>query len=155
MPDHTPEIAYIEHGVNGVRLSRRALANSMRLPSFTTRSTRARRRPRPPWARVPPRLTTYLGILFGLFGLGLLIHALRSFFLGDVVPGWTSVLAAVVILGSLQLIMLGVLGEYLGRLYIEAKRRPLFVIERVVRSDEFAPTVVRPEATSPPSAGAS
>ncbi len=49
-------------------------------------------------------------------------------FTGNAVPGWTSVLAAVLWLGAVQLLVLGIMGEYLGRLFVEAKHRPPFVI---------------------------
>jgi dolichol-phosphate mannosyltransferase len=51
-----------------------------------------------------------------------------------VVPGWTSLMVVVLILGSIQLFMVGLMGEYIGRLYVEAKRRPLFIIQDIVRA---------------------
>jgi len=69
-----------------------------------------------------------------------------------VVEGWTSLLTVVLILGSTQLILFGLLGEYVGRLYLEAKRRPLFVIDQVLtqstsRSDKYC--APREHATVP------
>ena len=48
------------------------------------------------------------------------------------VVGWTSVATLILIIGGIQLLMLGIFGEYLGRLYMEAKRRPLFVVDSVL-----------------------
>ena len=81
----------------------------------------------------PLRAASYLGILTAGFGLLLLVYVLASWANGTVVEGWTSLMVVVLLLGSAQLLMIGILGEYLGRLYIEAKRRPLFVIDQVLR----------------------
>ncbi len=64
------------------------------------------------------------------------------FFTERTVPGWTSVLAAVLWLGAVQLLVLGIMGEYLGRLFVESKRRPPFVIRESSRAAEEARTGV-------------
>lgn len=81
----------------------------------------------------PLRIASYLGLLFALFGVIGLGYTFYSWFAAEAVDGWTSVMTTVLIMGSVQLLMLGVLGEYLGRTYLEVKRRPLFMIERIVR----------------------
>jgi dolichol-phosphate mannosyltransferase len=81
---------------------------------------------------VPLRIASSLGIAFGMAGLAGLIYAVISWLAGAAVSGWTSVIAAVLLLGGIQLLMLGIFGEYLGRLYIESKRRPLYLIDQVV-----------------------
>jgi glycosyltransferase involved in cell wall biosynthesis len=81
----------------------------------------------------PLRIASYLGITFGLVGALLLVYTAVGILLNRTVEGWASLMTTVVILGSAQLLMLGVIGEYIGRIYTEAKRRPLFVIESVVR----------------------
>jgi polyisoprenyl-phosphate glycosyltransferase len=78
------------------------------------------------------KIASLLGILFGMFGLGGLTYAMISWISGKTVPGWTSVIATIMILGSIQLFVIGIFGEYLGRLYIETKRRPLFIIDKIV-----------------------
>lgn len=80
----------------------------------------------------PLRLASYVGILTGIATLFLLGYVLAGHFLGNTVPGWTSLAVVVLGLGSVQLFVLGVMGEYLGRLYLESKGRPLFVIDEVV-----------------------
>ncbi|WP_432482326.1 glycosyltransferase family 2 protein [Kineococcus esterisolvens] len=76
----------------------------------------------------PLRLAT----LFGLGGAGLtsllLVYALASFAAGSTVPGWTSTLAVVAGAGTLQLLCLGVLGEYVGRLYVQLQGRPTYLV---------------------------
>jgi dolichol-phosphate mannosyltransferase len=80
----------------------------------------------------PLKIASFLGIFFGMLGLVGLTYALISWISGRTVPGWTSVIITSMILGSTQLFVIGIFGEYLGRLYIETKRRPLFIIDRIV-----------------------
>lgn len=89
----------------------------------------------------PLRFASYLGLGFGLLGFGLLCFTLISWALGDVMPGWTSLASIILILGSVQLLVLGVFGEYLGRMYMEAKRRPLFIVNEIAGGNHAA---VRP-----------
>lgn len=84
------------------------------------------------FSTAPLRLASYLGLLVGCAGLLMLIYTLGSWLSGNVVSGWTSMTTIVLILGSIQLILLGLLGEYLGRSFAEAKRRPLFIIDEVI-----------------------
>jgi dolichol-phosphate mannosyltransferase len=85
----------------------------------------------------PLRLASYLGLCFGLATFLLLAYVMGHFFIGKSVEGWTSLAVIILALGSVQLFVAGVLGEYLGRLYIESKGRPLFVIQEVVCSAEL------------------
>lgn len=80
----------------------------------------------------PLRLAAWLGFAFGMLGLTGLAYTLLSWIVDQTVQGWTSLMTVVLLLGSVQLLVIGVLGEYVGRLYMEAKRRPLFIIEDVV-----------------------
>jgi len=86
----------------------------------------------------PLRIGSLLGITFGLLGLAGLLYALSSWLLGATVSGWTSVIASIFLLGGIQLLVLGVMGEYLGRLYLESKRRPLYVIDQVIGAPRTA-----------------
>ncbi len=85
----------------------------------------------------PLRLATYLGGFSALVGIIILVYSIMRWVEGDVVAGWTSLIATVVIMGSTQLLVLGVFGEYLGRLYIQAKQRPLFVVESIVTTQDL------------------
>ena len=87
---------------------------------------------------VPLRLATYLGFLCALIGVAFMGWTLYCYVSGLAVQGWTTLMGIVLILGSGQLFVLGVIGEYLGRLYMQAKNRPLFVIEEIKRSDSVA-----------------
>lgn len=80
----------------------------------------------------PLRFASHLGMMFGLLGLVVLGYTIFSWFAGNVLPGWTSLAAIVLILGSVQLLVLGIFGEYLGRMYMETKRRPLYFVNEIV-----------------------
>lgn len=87
---------------------------------------------------VPLRLSTYLGLTLSLAGLlYALFVAVRSF-LGEFegLAGWPTVVVSILILGGVQLIMLGIMGEYLGRIYEELKGRPLYIIHEKIGFDE-------------------
>ena len=90
----------------------------------------------------PLRMASALGVTFGLVGVCGLIYALGSLWWGSVVSGWTSVIAAIFLLGGIQLLVLGVIGEYLGRLYLESKRRPLYLVDQVI--DQADPPLAPP-----------
>jgi glycosyltransferase involved in cell wall biosynthesis len=81
------------------------------------------------FSTVPLRVATYLGIGAALlaFAYGVWIIA-KTLLWGDPVQGWPSMMAVILFLGGVQLIALGILGEYLGRLYVEAKQRPLYLV---------------------------
>src|SRR5258708_8942845 len=72
------------------------------------------------------------GAAIGGVGMLLLVYTTFGWLTGRTVEGWTSLMTLMLILGGAQLLLLGIFGEYLGRLYIEAKRRPLFVVDRVL-----------------------
>ncbi|MEB0121746.1 glycosyltransferase family 2 protein [Pseudomonas sp. CCI1.2] len=89
------------------------------------------------FSTVPLRVWTYVGGAVSLFSL--LYAAYRvvdKIFFGNDVPGYTSLMTAILLLGGVQLIGIGILGEYIGRIYMEAKHRPRYVVKNVVRHHE-------------------
>ena len=76
----------------------------------------------------PIRIITGLGVFISLAAFALIIYALVSYFTGNVVSGWASSLIVTCFLGGIQLISLGVIGEYVGKIYMETKSRPRFII---------------------------
>ena len=86
----------------------------------------------------PLRMASYFGFCFGLATVLLLAYVLVQYSLGHTVEGWTSLAVIILALGSVQLFVAGVMGEYLGRLYMESKARPLFVISEVICSNSVA-----------------
>lgn len=85
------------------------------------------------FSTVPLRFASHLGMLFGIGGMLALVWIGWVWMLGGTVQGWTSLAALILIMGSVQLMVIGVFGEYLGRMYMEAKQRPLFIIADVHR----------------------
>ena len=81
------------------------------------------------FSTVPLRMATWLGLLAGMVAIGGVGWALYSKFFGGVVRGWTTIMILVGLGSSAQLLMTGILGEYVGRIYEEVKRRPLYVVE--------------------------
>ena len=103
----------------------------------------------------PLRAASYVGFFFALCAVLALGYALVSWAQHATVPGWTSVMVVSLVLGSTQLLILGVLGEYLGRLYMETKQRPLFVVDRIARHpDAIAAQVAAQAAAQAAAAGA-
>ena len=96
----------------------------------------------------PLRIASWLGVGAGIGGLLVIIYVLGAWISGYTVSGWTSLMVITLVLGSSQLLVAGVMGEYLGRLYLESKGRPLFVIESVVQSPHFAPSATRNDSRS-------
>jgi polyisoprenyl-phosphate glycosyltransferase len=84
----------------------------------------------------PLRIASWLGIITGMGGLLAILYVLRAWLLGNAISGWTSLMAVTILLGSSQLLVMGLMGEYLGRLCVEAKGRPLFVIESIRSQSE-------------------
>jgi glycosyltransferase involved in cell wall biosynthesis len=82
---------------------------------------------------LPLRLITFLGLAVSLLSLFVTIWALTiRLFTSYTIPGWTSTVVPIYFLGGIQLLSLGVIGEYLGKCYGETKRRPRYIIEEVV-----------------------
>lgn len=79
------------------------------------------------FSRRPLQLATATGVTAALMSLGLGLYSLIGWVIGETTPGWTSLMAAIGLLSALQFLMLGVLGEYLGRLYEASLGRPLFL----------------------------
>ena len=80
------------------------------------------------FSAAPLRIATWLGLLSFFLCITLIIGGLTAWILGGTVPGWTSLYIAVLLLGGIQLICLGLLGEYIGRIYAATQARPPFLI---------------------------
>jgi dolichol-phosphate mannosyltransferase len=81
----------------------------------------------------PLRLATVMALLSLPLAAVLAVYIVGSWLLGYSVAGWSSVMMVVVLFGTAQLLILGIIGEYLGRLYMGAKQRPLYVVSEVLR----------------------
>ena len=74
----------------------------------------------------PLRAAFYAGIFAGIAGIILILHVLYAYLTGAVVPGWTTLTILVSFFGAVNLVGLGIIGEYIGRIYEESKNRPLY-----------------------------
>ena len=82
---------------------------------------------------MPLRVWSYLGGLVAMFAMAFAIFIIvRTMISGNEVPGYASLMVAILFLGGLQLLSLGVLGEYVGRIMVETKHRPLYVIRESI-----------------------
>jgi glycosyltransferase involved in cell wall biosynthesis len=85
------------------------------------------------FSTIPLRVWTYIGFAISLLSLSLALYFLvRTLIYGIDVPGFASLIVSVTFLSGIQLLSLGVLGEYIGRIFAEVKRRPLYLVaERI------------------------
>ena len=80
----------------------------------------------------PLRLITTFGVLFILVSIGIIGYALYTHAIGHTVPGWTSLLVSLWFIGGAILTAIGIIGEYIGKIYKEVKRRPRYFIEKQI-----------------------
>ena len=104
----------------------------------------------------PLRLAYVLSLLLFSIFVGYVLYVLYGHFVLNhpLVPGWTSIMSAISIFGTIQMLLFGVLGEYVGRIYEQVKQRPLYIVKEIVRStistrDQASPALAR-ESESPP-----
>ena len=84
----------------------------------------------------PIRMITGLGFVVFLVSIGILIYSLIRHFMGATIVGWTTLMVSVWAIGGLILLALGVVGEYIGKIYLETKARPRFIVEEVLIMEE-------------------
>lgn len=84
----------------------------------------------------PLRVSFYIGFIVFLIGLAYSVYAIIEYILNKTVPGWTSMLVSVLIIGGIQLLSIGIVGEYIARIFNEAKRRPLYFVKDRTISEE-------------------
>ena len=78
----------------------------------------------------PIRLITVLGFMIFIISLCMLVYSFIRHFTGHTSIGWSSMFVSIWALGGLQLLAMGVIGEYIGKIYMETKGRPKFIIEK-------------------------
>ena len=81
----------------------------------------------------PIRFITVLGALVFIVSILMLIYSLISHFTGQTTLGWTSLIVSIWALGGLQLLAIGIIGEYIGKIYLETKHRPRFIVEKFIK----------------------
>ncbi|MBO9621876.1 MAG: glycosyltransferase family 2 protein [Sphingomonas sp.] len=83
------------------------------------------------FSTAPLRFASHVGLLLTAASALLVLYIVGGWLIGRAIPGWTSLMLVVVVLGAVQMFVLGMIGEYLGRLYVESKRRPLYLVADV------------------------
>ncbi len=81
----------------------------------------------------PIRMICVLGVLVFCVSIGILIYSLIRHFTGNTVWGWTSLAVSVWAIGGLQLLAIGIIGEYIGKVYLETKHRPKYIVEKYLK----------------------
>lgn len=84
----------------------------------------------------PLRFITGLGVMAFMVSVIMLIYFLVRYFTGHTIVGWASLAVSIWALGGLQLLSMGILGEYLGKIYLETKQRPRFIVETYLNDEE-------------------
>lgn len=83
----------------------------------------------------PIRMISSLGFFVFLVSIGVLIYSIVQKFLGNTVPGWAFLAVSIWALGGIQLLSIGVIGEYIGKIYLETKHRPKFIVAEYLKDD--------------------
>lgn len=84
----------------------------------------------------PLNLISFLGFFVILISIGMLGYSVIQYFLGNTIRGWSSTMVSIWLLGGIQLLCIGVVGIYVGKIYIETKRRPRYIISEVLECKE-------------------
>lgn len=98
------------------------------------------------FSTAPLRFGIYAGILIGFLSTAYGVYAIAIYFFTDkAVPGWTSLLVLVAFISALQFALIGILGQYVGVIYEETKKRPIYIVSSIVKgsNDTFKPSDVR------------
>ena len=91
------------------------------------------------FSTAPLRIWTYVGISIALLAvIYMAVILFQTLIFGRDVPGYASLMMVILMLGAVQIVSLGIMGEYIGRLYMEAKRRPVYLVQEVVESEATA-----------------
>jgi dolichol-phosphate mannosyltransferase len=93
------------------------------------------------FSTAPLRFASHAAVILAFASLLLLFYIGWGYFAGDPVQGWTSTMLVVVVLSAIQMFVLGMIGEYLGRMYVEVKRRPLYIVADIAGPVGGRPTL--------------
>ncbi|MDR2123722.1 MAG: glycosyltransferase family 2 protein [Desulfovibrio sp.] len=87
------------------------------------------------FSALPVRAVNILGLCFLLFGFAVCLYTLVQHAAGHTVPGWSSLVGLITFIGGLTICSVGIIGEYVGKIFEEVKRRPLYVVEKTLNLD--------------------
>jgi dolichol-phosphate mannosyltransferase len=88
------------------------------------------------FSSAPLKLASHAGHGLSIGSVVIVLFILYAWLSGRSIPGWTSLMFVVVVLGAVQMFVLALMGEYIGRLYNEAKRRPLYIVQEIAGADD-------------------
>jgi dolichol-phosphate mannosyltransferase len=91
------------------------------------------------FSSAPLKLASHAGLLLAAGSVLLILYIAYAWLAGQSIQGWTSLMLVVVVLGAVQMFVLALMGEYIGRLYNEAKRRPLYVVQEIAGGGQRGP----------------
>ena len=128
MIGYSTDVVYYERGERFAGESKYPLGKmlSFAIEGITSLSTK------------PIRMITFLGFFIFLVSIGILIYSLVRHFMGATIVGWTTLMVSVWAIGGLILLSLGVVGDFIGKIYLETKARPRFLIEEFLNDTENA-----------------
>jgi dolichol-phosphate mannosyltransferase len=92
------------------------------------------------FSSAPLKLASHFGLGLSAGSVALMLYIAYAWLAGRSIQGWTSLMLVVVALGAVQMFVLALMGEYIGRLYNEAKRRPLYIVQEVAGGGDRANT---------------
>jgi dolichol-phosphate mannosyltransferase len=84
------------------------------------------------FSSAPLKLASYAAFWLSIGSVALMVYILVSWLAGQAIQGWTSLMLVVIMLGAIQMFVLSMIGEYIGRLYGQSKQRPLYIVQDVV-----------------------
>lgn len=84
----------------------------------------------------PIRMITAIGALTFIMSMGMLIYSIITYFLGNAIQGWSSIVVSIWAIGGIQLLSIGVIGEYIGKVYLETKKRPRYIIQEFIHNEK-------------------
>ena len=89
------------------------------------------------FSSAPLKLASHAGLLLSLSSVLLILYIAWAWLSGQNIQGWTSLMLVVVVLGAVQMFVLALMGEYIGRLYNEAKQRPLYIVQEIAGAEKL------------------
>ena len=101
------------------------------------------------FSSAPLKLASHAGLALSIGSIVLILYIAYAWAAGQNIQGWTSLMLVVVVLGAMQMFVLALMGEYIGRLYNEAKRRPLYIVQEVAGVEHSASAARRGLVISP------
>ena len=87
------------------------------------------------FSSAPLKLASHAGLWLSVGSVLVMLYIFAGWLSGRAIPGWTSLMLIVVVIGAVQMFVLGLMGEYIGRLYSQAKQRPLYIVQEIAGRD--------------------